>query len=54
MLAYKIDNDGLALELYVLDSHPQIEIDGEYVNDPYYIIEPIPNDIFVSEEYKLS
>ena len=51
MLFYKIDVDGLALGLYVFENHPQIEIDGEYVNDPKYISEPIPNDIFVSEDY---
>ena len=51
MLAYKIDNDGLALELYVFEHHPKIEIDGECVDDPNYISEPIPNDIFVSDKY---
>ena len=51
MLFNKIDDDGLALELYVFDHHPRIEIDGEYVDDPNYVSEPIPNDIFVSDEY---
>lgn len=51
MLAHKIDNDGLALELYVFDHHPKIEVDGNLTDDPNYVSEPIPNDIFVSEEY---
>ena len=51
MLFHKIDDDGLALELHVFEHHPRIEIDGEYVDDPSYVSEPIPNDIFVSEEY---
>ena len=51
MLFYKIDDDGLALELHVYEHHPRIEIDGEYVDDPKYISEPIPNDIFVSNDY---
>lgn len=51
MLAYKINDDGLALQLHVLDNHPQIEVDGDLIDDPNYISEPIPNDIFVSEEY---
>jgi len=51
MLAYKINDDGLALELYVLDNHPQIEVDGDLIDDPNYISEPIPNNIFVSDEY---
>ena len=50
MLVYKIDNDGLALELYVFDHHPKIEVDGNLIDDPNYVSEPIPNDIFVSEE----
>ena len=50
MLTYKIDNDGLALELYVFDHHPKIEVDGNLIDDPNYVSEPIPNDIFVSEE----
>ena len=51
MLFYKIDDDGLALELHVFEHHPRIEIDGEYVDDTRYISEPIPNDIFVSDDY---
>ena len=51
MLTYKIDNDGLVLELYVFDHHPKIEVDGNLIDDPNYISEPIPNDIFVSEEF---
>ena len=51
MLVYKIDNNGLALELHVLDSHPQVEVDGNFIDDPSYVSEPIPNDIFVSDEY---
>lgn len=51
MLFYKIDDDGLALELYVFEHHPKIEINGELIDDPKYISEPIPNDIFVSDEY---
>ena len=51
MLFYKIDDDGLTLELHVFEHHPRIEIDGKYVDDPKYISEPIPNDIFVSEDY---
>lgn len=50
MLFNKIDNNGLALELYVFDCQPKIEIDGDYIDDPKYISEPIPNDIFVSDE----
>ena len=51
MLFNKIDDDGLALELYVFDHHPQIEVDGNLTDDPSYVSEPIPNDIFVSDEY---
>ena len=51
MLVYKIDNDGLVLELHVLENHPQIEVDGNLTDDPNYVSEPIPNDIFVSDEY---
>ena len=51
MLFYKIDDNGLALELHAFEHRPQIEIDGENVDDPKYISEPIPNDIFVSDEY---
>ena len=51
MLFYKIDDNGLALELHAFEHRPQIEIDGENVDDPKYISEPIPNDISVSDEY---
>lgn len=51
MLFNKIDDNGLALELYVFDHHPQIEVDGNLIDDPNYISEPIPNGIFVSEEF---
>lgn len=51
MLFYKIDDNGLALELHAFEHRPQIEIDEENVDDPKYISEPIPNDIFVSDEY---
>lgn len=51
MLFYKIDDNGLVVELHVFEHHPKIEIDGEYIDDPKYISKPIPNDIFVSDEY---
>lgn len=51
MLFNKIDDNGLALELHVLENHPQIEVDGNLTDDPSYVSEPIPNDIFVSDEY---
>ena len=51
MLVYKIDDNGLALELYVFEHHPKIELNGELVDDESYVSEPIPNDIFVSDEF---
>ena len=51
MLFNKIDDNGLALELYVFERHPQIEVDGNLTDDPSYVSEPIPNNIFVSDEY---
>ena len=51
MLFNKIDDNGLALELYVFEYHPKIEVDGNLIDDPKYISEPIPNDIFVSDEF---
>ena len=51
MLFYKIDDYGLALDLYVFEHHPKIEVNGKLINDPKYISKPIPNDIFVSDDY---
>lgn len=44
---YKIDKNGFYQDLYLLDSPPLVEIDGELIPDPSYISTPIPNDLYV-------
>lgn len=47
---YKINENGVYINLYPLDEVPLIEIDDEWVEDPSYISTPFPNDIYISEE----
>lgn len=51
MLYNKVDKNGMYLDLYMLDEPPTIESDGELIPDETFIFEPIPNDIYVSEEH---
>lgn len=47
---YKIDEKGLYQDLYLLESSPLVEIEGELIPDPSHISTPIPNDVYFGED----
>lgn len=51
MLYNKIDEKSIYIELYKLDKPPMVEKDGELIEDPSFVSEPIPNDIYFSGEH---